>query len=158
MRIAILIPSDRAVSGERPDATGPALADAVKALGGEVVALEVMPDDQDRIRDALIRIADGGEADVVFVAGGTGFGPRDVTPEATKAAIEREAPGIAEAIRAKSLAITPHAMLSRAVAGIRKSSLIINTPGSPNAAVESLEVVKPALQHAVDLLGGRSVH
>jgi molybdenum cofactor synthesis domain-containing protein len=158
MKIAVVIPSDRAASGERADATGPALSTAIEAFGAESLPVEVMPDDLDRIRDTLIRIADAGEADVVFVAGGTGFARRDVTPEATRAAIERPAPGIAEAIRARSLTITPHAMLSRAVAGIRKRTLIINTPGSPKAAVESFEVVKPALQHAVELLRGESPH
>jgi molybdopterin adenylyltransferase len=158
IRVAIVVPSDRAASGERPDGTGPALRDAVERLDARVVSLEVMPDDFERIRDTICRIADADEADVVFVAGGTGFGPRDVTPEATAAAIELEAPGIAEAIRARSLAVTPHAMLSRGVAGIRKRTLVVDTPGSPKAAVESFEVVAPALAHAVALLRGERVH
>jgi molybdenum cofactor synthesis domain-containing protein len=112
----------------------------------------ILPDDESAIRAILSEWADGGEMDVILTTGGTGFSPRDVTPEATRAVIEREAPGLAEAMRAFSLRITPHAMLSRIVTGIRKKTLIINLPGSPKGAVENLEVVIPVLPHAVQLL------
>jgi molybdenum cofactor synthesis domain-containing protein len=154
MRVAILIPSDRAASGERPDATGPALEEAVKALGSEVRAAEVVPDEREPIQAALLRFCDDLAVDLVLVAGGTGLGPRDVTPEATRAVIDREVPGIPEAMRAKGLGVTSHAMLSRAVAGVRGRTLIVNLPGSPKGAVESLGFVKDALPHAVEILHG----
>jgi molybdenum cofactor synthesis domain-containing protein len=112
----------------------------------------LLPDDESAIRATLSEWADSGELDVILTTGGTGFAPRDVTPEATRAVIEREAPGLAEAMRAASLQITPHAMLSRIVAGIRKRTLILNLPGSPKGAVENLQVVLPVLPHAVQLL------
>ncbi len=154
LRVAILIPSDRASSGERPDATGPALEEAAKKLPAEVVAREVVPDEREVIAGKLVRVADELKADIVLVAGGTGLGPRDVTPEATRDVIDREVPGIVEAIRAKSLAITPRAMLSRAVAGVRGMTLIVNLPGSPKGAVESLSFAAAALPHAVEIIHG----
>jgi molybdenum cofactor synthesis domain-containing protein len=117
-----------------------------------VTKQSLLPDEESAIRAALSEWADSGELDVILTTGGTGFSPRDVTPEATRAVIEREAPGLAEAMRAFSLRITPHAMLSRIVTGIRKKTLIINLPGSPKGAVENLEVVMPVLPHAVQLL------
>ncbi len=123
----------------------------ISTQGWEVTSTAIVPDDQALIIDKL-RAWSEGEVDVILSTGGTGFAPRDITPEATKAVIERLAPGIAEAMRAASLDITPHAMLSRAVAGIRKGTLIVNLPGSPKAAVENLEVILPVLPHAVDLL------
>ena len=117
-----------------------------------MVKQEVLPDDESAIREMLISWADSGEMDVVLTTGGTGFSPRDVTPEATRAVIEREAPGLAEAMRAASLKVTPHAMLSRIVTGIRGKTLIINLPGSPKGAVENLQVIMPVLPHAVQLL------
>ena len=152
LRVGILTVSDRSARGERPDATGPALQQAILAQGWQVVRQEILPDELPPLREALAAWADSGQMDLILTAGGTGFSPRDVTPEATQAVIQRMAPGLAEAMRAASLAITPHAMLSRAVAGIRGQALIINLPGSPAAAVENLQVVLPVLPHAVQLL------
>ncbi len=152
IRFGILTLSDRSSRGERADASGPALADLIQAEGWSVVKREVLPDELSAIRALLIAWADSGDLDVILTTGGTGFSPRDVTPEATRAVIERDAPGLAEAMRAASLKVTPHAMLSRVVAGIRKKTLIINLPGSPKGAVENLQVVTPVLPHAVQLL------
>ena len=152
IRVGILTLSDRSSRGERADSSGPELASRIQAQGWSVARQEVLADDESVIRDTLINWSDGGEMDVLLTTGGTGFSPRDVTPEATRAVIEREAPGLAEAMRAASLAITPHAMLSRIVTGIRKRTLIINLPGSPKGALENLEVVIPVLPHAVQLL------
>lgn len=154
LRFGILTASDRSARGERPDASGPALADLVRASGGSVVQTEILPDDRAALADQMRAWADNREMDVILVTGGTGFAPRDVTPEATRDVIEREAPGLAEAMRAASLKITPHAMLSRLVAGIRGQALILNLPGSPKGAVENLQVVLPVLEHAVKLLRG----
>ena len=152
IRFGILTLSDRSSRGERPDTSGLELARLVHAQGWSVDKQEILPDDQSAIRDRLINWTDSGELDVILTTGGTGFSPRDVTPEATRAVIERDAPGLAEAMRAASLAITPHAMLSRVVTGIRKRTLIINLPGSPKGAVENLEILLPVLPHAVQLL------
>jgi len=153
VRLGILTISDRAARGERADASGPVIRDfAVDRLGGEVAAQTVIPDEFATIRDTLIEWCDQRSLDLILTTGGTGFSPRDVTPEATRAVIEREAPGLAEAMRAASLTVTPHAMLSRAVCGIRGRALIINLPGSPKAVTENLETIAPALPHAVQLL------
>ncbi|HLA07808.1 MAG TPA: MogA/MoaB family molybdenum cofactor biosynthesis protein [Anaerolineales bacterium] len=152
LRFGILTLSDRSSRGERADISGLALARQVQAEGWSVVKQQILPDDEPGIRETLKSWADGNEMDVILTTGGTGFSPRDVTPEATRAIIEREAPGLAEAMRSASLRITPHAMLSRIVAGIRARVLIINLPGSPKGAVENLEVVIPVLAHAVQLL------
>ena len=152
IRFGILTVSDRSSRGERADASGPALANQIQAEGWSVVRQEVLPDDESAIRERLINWTDSGEMDVILTTGGTGFSPRDVTPEATRAVIERAVPGLAEAMRAASLKITPHAMLSRIVTGIRKRTLIINLPGSPKGAVENLEIVMPVLPHAIQLL------
>jgi len=152
IRFGILTLSDRSSRGERADVSGPELALLIRARGWSVAKQEVLPDDESAIRDRLINWSDSNEVDVILTTGGTGFSPRDVTPEATRAVIERDAPGLAEAMRAASLAITAHAMLSRIVTGIRKRTLIINLPGSPKGAVENLEVVLPVLPHAVQLL------
>jgi molybdopterin adenylyltransferase len=152
IRFGILTLSDRSARAERADSSGPELARLVQARGWSVARQEVLPDEESAIRDVLINWTDSGEMDVLLTTGGTGFSPRDVTPEATRAVIERDAPGLAEAMRAASLAITPHAMLSRIVTGIRKRTLIINLPGSPKGALENLEVVIPVLPHAVQLL------
>jgi molybdenum cofactor synthesis domain-containing protein len=152
LRFGILTVSDRSSRGERADLSGPALADAVRARGWLASLLDIAPDTRDQIESTLIAWCARGDLDVILTTGGTGFAPRDVTPEATRAILERDAPGLAESIRAASLKITPHAMLSRAVAGIRGQTILINLPGSPKGAVESLQVVADVLEHAVALL------
>ncbi len=152
LRFGILTLSDRSAKGERADASGPALADLIRAEGWSVTKQAILPDDESAIRTALTEWADSREVDVILTTGGTGFAPRDVTPEATRYVIEREAPGLAETMRADSLKKTPHAMLSRAMAGIRGRTLIINLPGSPKGAVENLQTILPVLSHAVQLL------
>ena len=154
IRIGILTVSDRSARGERPDLSGPALVQAVtERLGGaEVVIAEVVSDERAAISAWLVRAADELRLDLVLTTGGTGFAPRDITPEATRAVLERDAPGLVEAMRAASLRVTPHAMLSRAVAGIRDRTLIVNLPGSPKGAVENLGTILPVLPHAIELL------
>ena len=152
LRFGILTVSDRSSRGERPDLSGPALADVVRARGWFASLLDVVPDDRAQIASTLTGWCARGDLDVILTTGGTGFAPRDVTPETTRSVVEREAPGLAEAIRAESLKVTKHAMLSRAVAGIRGRTLILNLPGSPKGAVESLQVVADVLEHAVKLL------
>ena len=152
MRFGILTISDRSSRGERVDSSGPILEGLILSQGNVVVKKDIVPDDLETLKEILMSWADGGELDVILTTGGTGFSPRDVTPEATQAVIEREAPGLAEAMRAFSLQITPHAMLSRAIAGIRAQTLIINLPGSPKAAQENFQVVQVVLRHAVQLL------
>ncbi len=154
MRIAILVISDRSFHGEREDSSGSLIAGMIAhALpDAAIVQTDIAPDEQDQISARLIAWADGGAADIILTTGGTGFAPRDITPEATRSVIEREAPGLAEAMRAASLSKTPHAMLSRGVAGIRGRTLIVNLPGSPRAVRENLAVILPALPHAVQLL------
>jgi molybdopterin adenylyltransferase len=152
LRFGILTLSDRSAKGERADTSGPALVDLIRAQGWSVAKQGILPDDESAICAALIEWANSGEVDVILTTGGTGFAPRDVTPEATRKVIQCEAPGLAEAMRADSLKKTPHAMLSRAVAGIRGRTLIINLPGSPKGAAENLQTVLPVLPHAVQLL------
>ena len=152
IRVGIVTLSDRSARGERADSSGPALTQLIEAQGWSVTRQSLLPDDESAIRELLISWIDSGELDVILTTGGTGFSPRDVTPEATRAVIQREAPGLAEAMRAASLKVTPHAMLSRVVAGIRDKTLIINLPGSPKGALENLRVVLPVLPHAVQLL------
>ena len=152
LRFGILTSSDRSSRGERPDLSGPALADIVNAQGWKVLHTAIVPDDLDALRETLSNWADSGEMDIILTTGGTGFAPRDVTPEATNLVLDRQAPGLAEAIRQESRKVTPHAMLSRAVTGMRGKVLIINLPGSPKAALENLQVVLSILPHAVELL------
>jgi molybdenum cofactor synthesis domain-containing protein len=152
IRFGILTLSDRSARGERADASGPALANRLQAEGWSVVKQLLLPDQESAIREILISWSDSRELDVILTTGGTGFSPRDVTPEATRAVLQREAPGLAEAMRAASLQVTPHAMLSRIVTGIRQKTLIINLPGSPKGALENLQVIIPVLPHAVQLL------
>lgn len=153
-RAAVLTVSDRCFRGERPDEGGPLVAELLRAAGYEVVSAGVVPDRQDQIEQALIRLADYGGIALLVTTGGTGFAPRDVTPEATLAVCGRMAPGIPEAMRYASMQITPRAMLSRAQAGIRGGTLIVNLPGSPKAAGENLEAVLPALAHGLEMLSG----
>jgi molybdenum cofactor synthesis domain-containing protein len=157
MRTVILTVSTSVSRRAAEDLSGPLLAARAEAAGCEVVAMEVVPDDFALIEDRLHHYADVG-CDVILTTGGTGFTPDDVTPEATRAAIEREAPGIAEAMRAVSLQHTPMAVLSRAVSGIRGRTLIVNFPGSPKAVEESFGVLEPVLGHAVRTLRGESRH
>jgi len=152
LRFGILTSSDRSARGERPDLSGPALAELVSAQGWTVARTLVLPDELDVLSETLASWADADDLDIVLTTGGTGFAPRDVMPEATRKIIDREAPGLAEAMRQESLKKTPHAMLSRAVAGIRGRVLIINLPGSPKGAVDNLQVILSVLPHAVELL------
>ncbi len=154
IRVGVLTVSDRSARGEREDLGGPAVAAAVAARlpGAEVAARAIVPDERAEIAAVLAGWADDLGLDLILTTGGTGFAPRDVTPEATRDVVEREAPGLAEAMRADSLAVTPHAMLSRAVAGIRGRTLIVNLPGSPKGAVENLATILSVLPHAVELL------
>ena len=152
IRFGILTLSDRSARGERADSSGPALAALIQSEGWSVVKQSLLPDEESAIREILVSWAESGEVDVILTTGGTGFSPRDVTPEATRAVIERDAPGLAEAMRAASLKVTPHAMLSRIVTGIRGKTLIVNLPGSPRGAAENLQVILPVIPHAVQLL------
>lgn len=151
----IITASNRSARGERRDESGPAAADAMRAMGAEVRYQVVVPDDVAAIADA-IREAVAQGCTLVLTSGGTGLSPSDVTPEATRAVIEREIPGIAEALRARSLERTPHGMLSRGVAGAIGAALVVNLPGSPRAVRESLETLALAIPHALELLAGGS--
>ena len=155
IRAAIITASTKGAKGERPDESGPAMAEMLRANEIDVVSTALVPDDVDRIADA-IRAGIGAGANVVLTTGGTGLSPNDVTPEATRRVIEREIPGITEALRARSLQKTAHGMLSRAVAGSVRGVLVVNLPGSPKAVRESLEVLLPVLPHALELLAGES--
>ena len=157
MIFSVLTVSDRCSKGICEDKSGPLIVEFLTPYGKTKEYITV-PDEQKEIEKALIYLCDDVKADIVFTTGGTGFAPRDVTPEATKAVWDREAPGIAEGIRQKSMEITPKAMLSRATAGIRKNTLIINLPGSPKAVRESLEFVLPVLPHAVEVLSGDTLN
>ena len=152
IRIGIITVSDRSSSGDRPDESGPALVSAVTVQGWHITRTTVLPDELEQLSATLADWADSGEMDVILTTGGTGFSSRDVTPEATLAIIHRPTPGIAEAMRSASLRITSHAMLSRAMAGIRSRTLIVNLPGNPKGAVENFTVIIPVLSHAVQLL------
>jgi molybdenum cofactor synthesis domain-containing protein len=155
MRVGVLTVSDRAAGGIYADRSGPAVSELLASVPAvEVVRYAVVPDSPNEIRQTLLAWADDDRLDVILTTGGTGFAPADVTPEVTRAIIEREAPGLVFAMLQQSLAITPHAMLSRPVAGIRGHTLIVNLPGSPKAARENLSSILPALPHAVDLLHG----
>ena len=155
MKVGILTVSDKGARGEREDRSGPAVREIMEAEGGEVVRQRIVPDEPGLIRAALVEWSDEG-LDLILTTGGTGFSPRDWTPEATKAVIEREAPGITEAMRQAGMKKTPTAMLSRAVAGIRKATLIINLPGSEKGVRESLEAIMDALPHGVGILKGQA--
>ena len=154
--LGILTISDKGSRGEREDESGKAIKELFAALDARPVKYDIVPDEREVISERLRQWADEEGIDLIITTGGTGLSPRDVTPEATLAVVERMAPGFAEAIRAESLKKTPRAMLSRAVAGIRGRSLIINLPGSPRGVRECLEVILPALPHAIETLKGEA--
>ena len=154
MRVAILTISDSVARGTKKDASGPALRERCAQLGWDVVSESVLPDEPAEIRDRLISLADAGAADLILTTGGTGIGPRDSTPEATAEACRKLLPGISELMREEGRKKTPRAVLSRAVAGVRGSTLIVNLPGSPRGAIESLDAVADLLPHALQVLGG----
>ena len=154
MKAGILTVSDRSSRGEREDASGPALSRWLEKRGVKTGRLEIVPDEEDRIAAVLMNWADEEEFELILTTGGTGMSPRDVTPEATLKVVERTIPGFGERMRSRSLEKTPMAVLSRAVAGVRKRSLIINLPGSPKGAVENLEAVWDAVPHAVEKIRG----
>ena len=154
IRTAIITLSDKGSAGEREDESGQVIRELIADLGASVVHYEILPDEKPRIMETLKRLSDSGNIDLILTTGGTGVAPRDVTPEATLAVIDRELPGMAEAMRAESLKKTAHAMISRAVAGIRQQTLIVNLPGSPKAVRENLAVILPALSHAIEKIKG----
>jgi molybdopterin adenylyltransferase len=157
IRAAVVTVSDKGHAGEREDASGPVLRDLLRdELAADVAEPHLVPDEQPMIEALLIRLADEEGYDLILTTGGTGLAPRDRTPEATRAVVDRLAPGFAEAMRAASLSLTPHAMLSRAVAGVRRCTLIINMPGSPKACRENFAVVARALPHAVETVRGEA--
>jgi molybdopterin adenylyltransferase len=156
IRAAVVTVSDKGHAGLRADQSGPVLVELLRALGAEVGAPHLVPDEQDQIEALLRMLADGGTVDLVLTTGGTGLAPRDRTPEATLAVVERQAPGLPEAMRAASMAITPRAMLSRAAAGTRGRTLIVNMPGSPKACREHFAAIALALPHAVETLTGQA--
>ncbi|MDT2192155.1 MogA/MoaB family molybdenum cofactor biosynthesis protein [Paenibacillus larvae] len=155
-KVAILTASDRGFRGEREDTSAQVIRELVEEeIQGEIIEYRVVPDEMDEIMAALIEMTDYHKADLILTTGGTGLGPRDVTPEATVSVIDREAPGFAEAMRMKSVEKTPRAMLSRAVCGIRGNTLIVNLPGSPKGVHENLAVIIEQLPHALGILSGR---
>ena len=154
MRVGVITTSDKGYRGERDDASGDVIRELVGGLGAELAFSTVVPDEQEEIKKALIQGADEMGLDLIMTTGGTGVSPRDVTPDATREVIEREIPGFAEAMRMAGLQKTPHAMISRAVCGVRGQTLIVNLPGSPKAVREGLEVILPAISHTVAKIQG----
>ncbi|RJE48929.1 MULTISPECIES: MogA/MoaB family molybdenum cofactor biosynthesis protein [unclassified Dehalobacter] len=152
--VGVITASDKGSRGEREDLSGQVIKNMVEEIGWEVKILEIVPDEQKIIEAKLIEYADERKVDVIFTTGGTGFSPRDVTPEATLAVVERLTPGIPEAMRLESLKVTSRAMLSRAAAGIRGKTVIINLPGSPKGVKECLAVVLQSLEHGIEILKG----
>lgn len=156
MRVAVITLSDAGYAGTREDKSGPLIAQMVEQAGHQVVETQLLPDGIEPLHTTLCQICDENRADLILTTGGTGFSPRDLTPEATAQAIQRPAPGIAEAMRYHSLQITPKAMLSRATAGIRGQTLMVNLPGSPKAVQECLEYILPPLAHGLEILTGQA--
>ena len=156
MRVAVVTVSDSVSRGERQDRSGPGLAERCRALGWQVISCEAVSDDRQALEKRLASLADSASVDVVLTTGGTGVGPRDTTPEATSAVCQKILPGLGELMREKGREKNPRAVLSRAVAGVCKHALIVNLPGSPRGAVESLDVVADLLPHAVEVLRGAS--
>ncbi|MBA4311032.1 MAG: molybdenum cofactor biosynthesis protein [Chlorobiaceae bacterium] len=152
MRVSILTISDRSFSGVRDDISGPALTDYAQKLGWKVIYTKILPDEVEKIKQTLIEQASSGAIDLIITTGGTGFAPRDNTPEATLAVIQKRTPGLVEKMRMESSIRNPHAILSRSEAGIRDKCLIINLPGNPTGALESLEIITPVLPHAISLM------
>ena len=155
-RTVIITSSDSGYAGEREDLSGPVIKEIAEKAGYQVVSMDLLPDDRKMLSDRMKEIADNNMAELILTTGGTGFSPRDVMPEATEDIIERRVPGIPEAMRAYSMTITKRAMLSRASAGIRKKTLIINLPGSPKAVRESLEYIIDALDHGIEIMTGEA--
>ncbi len=156
VRAAIITSSDSGYRGEREDVSGKTIREILEANGYQVVSMDLLPDERQMLSQKMREIADNDQADLILTTGGTGFSPRDCMPEATRAVVEREVPGIPEAMRAYSLQFTKRAMLSRAAAGIRKSTLIVNLPGSPKAVGECLEFIISELEHGIEILTGRA--
>ena len=154
----VITSSDACARGEREDKSGELLVELLTAIGARIVAKEILSDDLEPLADKLREYADRPDVNLILTTGGTGFGLRDNTPEATQRVIEREAPGLSEAMRIETLKSTPMAMISRGVSGVRSGALIINLPGSPKAVRESFEVIKPVLNHVIDLLAGENIH
>ncbi len=158
LRAKILVLSDAVSRGERADLSGQAVREVLAAAGWQVAAIEVLPDDLDAIQQRLQALTNDDGCDAVVTSGGTGVGPRDVTPEATRAVIEKDIPGLAELMRAEGIKKTRRAVLSRGIVGVRKGKLIVNLPGSPRGARESIEIILDLLPHVVDLIQGRTTH
>ena len=155
-RVAVITSSDMGYRGEREDLSGPVIKEIVEKAGYEVVSMDILSDEREMLSQRMAEIADKGLAELILTTGGTGFSPRDITPEDTEDIIDRKVPGIPEAMRAYSMTITKRAMLSRAIAGIRKKTLIINLPGSPKAVRESLEYIIGALGHGIEIMTGEA--
>jgi len=158
IRVVVITVSDACSRGEREDASGAALVELLTGIGAEMVESRILSDDLEPLVQALQQFAERADVNLIITTGGTGLGPRDNTPEATRRVIEREAPGMAEAMRAESRKVTPMVMISRGVCGVCAGTLIVNLPGSPKAVRESFAVIAPVLPHAIDLLEGRTEH
>ncbi|MBL7171100.1 MAG: molybdopterin adenylyltransferase [Candidatus Omnitrophica bacterium] len=154
IRVGVLTVSDKGSAGKREDKSGSAIKEMMRRLKAEVIIYEIIPDEKEEIKKKLKFMVDDLKIDLILTTGGTGLSVRDVTPEATKEVIEKDVPGLAEAMRMESFKVTPYAAISRAIAGIRKKTLIINLPGSPKGVRECLQIVLPAIPHAIEILKG----